>query len=197
MKRLFVDTSNQYLYICVLEDSNKLFEHIQIGNNNHSETLMDKIEELFKKNNITINDIDEIFVGRGPGSYTGVRVACTICKVLAYTLHKPLYSFSSLDLLYTINLNPGITLVKMDARRGFSYAKVFEYDKEIKVLMEDSYIETEKLLNYYSTSFIINTEDAFVNKSCKYNILDILKFKLYRKEDDVHNFSPTYLRSGV
>ena len=84
MKQLFLDTSNQYLYLAVIENGSILFEHKQIGNNNHSETLIYVIEECFKKNNITVDDLDEIFVGRGPGSYTGVRVACTVAKVLAY-----------------------------------------------------------------------------------------------------------------
>ena len=97
MKRLFLDTSNKYLYIAVMDNDQILFSHVQEGNNNHSETLVGVLENIFKENNLSIDDISEIYVGRGPGSYTGVRVACTVAKVLAYVKNIKLFSFSSLD----------------------------------------------------------------------------------------------------
>ena len=90
MLRLFMDTSNKYLYIAVVQNNNLLFEHIQPGNNNHSETLVKVLEDILKQQNITVDQIDEIYVGRGPGSYTGVRVACTVAKVLAFIKNKQL-----------------------------------------------------------------------------------------------------------
>ena len=65
MKQLFLDTSNQYLYLAVIENGSILFEHKQIGNNNHSETLISVIETCFSENKITVDEIDEIYVGRG------------------------------------------------------------------------------------------------------------------------------------
>ena len=169
MKRLFLDTSNQYLYICVLEDNDILFTHLQVGNNNHSETLISVLEECFEKNNIIVDDLEEIYVGRGPGSYTGVRVACTVAKVLAYSKNIKLKSFSSLDLLLTTNLVKGQIVVKMDARRGFSYAKVFDINEEIKVIMEETFIETEVLSNTYKDVIEIT------NNCNEYNPLIILE----------------------
>ena len=191
MKRLFLDTSNKYLYIAVLENDEILFQHIQEGNNNHSETLVGVLENIFKENNLTIDDISEIYVGRGPGSYTGVRVACTVAKVLAYCKNIKLFSFSSLDLLLTTNLKSGTILTKMDARRGFSYAKAFEVTKDIKEIMQETYIETEKLDEEYNNAIVITSE------SSNYDPKLILKYHLYQEIEDVHNFVPTYLRSGV
>lgn len=191
MKKLFLDTSNQYLYLSVIEDNKIVFEHKQIGNNNHSETLIFVIEECFKKNNITVDDLDEIFVGRGPGSYTGVRVACTVAKVLAYAKNIKLNSFSSLDLLLTTNYQNGTIVLKMDARRGFSYAKVINVSETIETILDEVFIETEKLENEYSNVLTIT------NDSSDYNPLIILDKKLYQEVNDIHSFVPTYLRSGV
>ncbi|MBR2892020.1 MAG: tRNA (adenosine(37)-N6)-threonylcarbamoyltransferase complex dimerization subunit type 1 TsaB [Bacilli bacterium] len=191
MKQLFLDTSNQYLYLAVLENNHVLFEHKQVGNNNHSETLISVIEECFSKNNITVDDICEIFVGRGPGSYTGVRVACTVAKVLAYSKNIKLRSFSSLDLLLTTALKPGLIVCKMDTRRGFSYAKVFNVSDTIQEVSKEEYVETILLEEKYSDAFVIT------NESSNYNPLLILKYKLYQEVEDVHSFVPTYLRSGV
>ena len=56
MKRLFLDTSNKYLYIAVMDNYQILFSHVQEGNNNHSETLVGVLENIFKENNLSIDD---------------------------------------------------------------------------------------------------------------------------------------------
>lgn len=191
MKQLFLDTSNQYLYISIIENNHILFEHLQVGNNNHSETLISVLEECLNKHNISVDEIKEIYVGKGPGSYTGVRVACTVAKVLAYSKNIKLKSFSSLDLLLTTNFKKGKIVVKMDARRGFSYAKVFEISDEIKVVMEEAFIETSILNEMFPDALEIT------NQVSNYNPLLILEKHLYQDIEDIHNFVPTYLRSGV
>ena len=191
MKQLFLDTSNQYLYLAVIENGSILFEHKQIGNNNHSETLISVIETCFSENKITVDEIDEIYVGRGPGSYTGVRVACTVAKVLAYSKNIKLKSFSSLDFLLTTNFQDGLIVLKMDARRGFSYAKVLNISDDIEIVLDEIFIETSKLEeDYHNALFITNEANNF-------NPLLILNKKLYQDIEDIHSFVPTYLRSGV
>ena len=191
MLRLFLDTSNKYLYIAVLNDLKVVFEHVQPGNNNHSETLVQVLENTLKENNIELDNIEEIFVGRGPGSYTGVRVACTVAKVLAYIKNKKLYSFSSLDLLLTTNLSFGKVVCQMDARRGFSYAKAFNISKNIEVIKEEEFTETTKLQDEFADALFIT------NESYNYNPVILIEKGLFREENNIHGFVPTYLRSGV
>lgn len=191
MKRLFLDTSNKFLYIAILEDTKVVYTHLQEGNNNHSETLVGVLENCFIEANTAVEDIKEIYVGRGPGSYTGVRVACTVAKVLAYTKNIKLFSFSSLDLLLTTNMQEGIVLSKMDARRGFSYAKAFKVTNTVDVIMDETYTETVKLDEDYKDATVVTAE------SSNYDPTLILKFNLFKEVSDIHNFVPTYLRSGV
>lgn len=191
MLRLFLDTSNKYLYIAVLNDLKVVFEHVQPGNNNHSETLVQVLENTLKENNIELDNIEEIFVGRGPGSYTGVRVACTVAKVLAYIKNKKLYSFSSLDLLLTTNLSFGKVVCQMDARRGFSYAKAFNISENIEVIKEEEFTETTKLQDEFADALFIT------NESYNYNPVILIEKGLFREENNIHGFVPTYLRSGV
>lgn len=191
MLKLFLDTSNKYLYIAVLEDNQLLFEHVQPGNNNHSETLVQVLENILKENKIDLELIEEIYVGRGPGSYTGVRVACTVAKVLAYIKNKKLFSFSSLDLLLTTNFQNGCIVCEMDARRGFSYAKVFNVTNQIEVIKEEEFTETSKLQAEFKNALFIT------NESYNYNPALLLEKGLFKEEKDIHGFVPTYLRSGV
>lgn len=191
MKRLVLDTSNKYLYIAVIEDEQIIKECIKEGNNNHSETLIKVLEETLKEVKLNINDIDEVYVGRGPGSYTGIRVACTFAKVFTFIRQKKLFSFSSLDLLLTTNLQKGIIVCQIDARRGFSFAKVFEVTDEIKVIKEEEFIETSKLEEEFPNATFIT------NESYNYNPMLLFAKNLVKEETNIHQFVPTYLRSGV
>ena len=191
MLRLFMDTSNKYLYLAVYDNNNVIFEHVQPGNNNHSETLVQVLENTLKEYNIDIDDLEEIYVGRGPGSYTGVRVACTVAKVLAFIKNKKLFSFSSLDLLLTTNYKTGVVVCQMDARRGFSYAKVFNIDENINIIKDEEFIETIKLQEEFKNALYIT------NESYNYNPLILLEKGLTKEEENIHTFVPTYLRSGV
>lgn len=193
MLRLFLNTSNKYLYLCLMEDDNIVNELLMEGNNNHSEKLIDVLEEFLNNNQIAVDDLDELYVGRGPGSYTGVRIACTVAKVLAYAKGIKLFSFSSLDLILSNELkNPGTYQVVMDARRGNSFAKVVKVnEQDIEVLLDETFIENEVLENQYGEYKVINVEDT------KYQVDLLLKYNLIKEEKDVHAFVPTYLRSGV
>ncbi len=191
MKRLVLDTSNKYLYIAVMEDEQIIKECIKEGNNNHSETLIKVLEETLEEVKLNINDIDEVYVGRGPGSYTGIRVACTFAKVFTFIRQKKLFSFSSLDLLLTANLQKGIIVCQIDARRGFSFAKAFEVTDEIKVIKEEEFIETSKLEEEFPNATFIT------NESYNYNPVLLFTKNLVKEETNIHRFVPTYLRSGV
>lgn len=193
MLRLFLNTSNKYLYICLMDGMVITDEVLMEGNNNHSEKLIDVLAEFLRKNQLTTDDLDEVYVGRGPGSYTGVRIACTVAKVMAHIKNKKLYSFSSLDLLLSNKLNkPGIYQVVMDARRGNSFAKVVKVNvNNIEVLFDEAFVENQVLVDNYGEYPVINSEDTL------YRVDLLLKFNLVREEKDVHAFVPTYLRSGV
>ncbi len=193
MLRLILNTSNKYLYICLMNNLEKIDQVLLEGNNNHSEKLIDVLSDFLKKNNLTVDDIEEIYVGKGPGSYTGVRIACTVAKVLAFIKNKKLYSFSSLDLLLSTKLDqPNTYNVVMDARRGNSFAKVVKVENDkITVLLDEVFIENEVLEKEYASNSVIN-QDA-----TDYKPELLIKLQLVHLEEDIHSFVPTYLRSGV
>ncbi len=193
MLRLFLNTSNKYLYICLMDGLVISDEVLLEGNNNHSEKLIDVLKEFLEKNDLTVDNIDEIYVGKGPGSYTGVRIACTVAKVMAYAKGKKLYSFSSLDLLLSNKLNkPGTYRVVMDARRGNSFAKVVKVNaNSIEVLFDEAFVENSVLEEKFSDYPVIDVEDTY------YRVDLLLRFNLVKEEKDIHAFVPTYLRSGV
>src|SRR5690554_6176022 len=99
MKILAFDTSNQPMSVAVVED-NKVLAEITVNiKRNHSIQLMPAIDEMLEQAKLTIDDIDRVAVAEGPGSYTGLRIAVTIAKSLAWTKEIELVGVSSLKLV--------------------------------------------------------------------------------------------------
>jgi tRNA threonylcarbamoyl adenosine modification protein YeaZ len=119
-----MDSSTNYLYLALYSDK-EISSFLRNGKNDHSETLVDVLDKFLKENNVTVDDITEIFVGRGPGSYTGVRISGTVAKVLALIKNKKLYSFSTLDLLLASKINEdGLYMPRIVAKKNHSYFKL-------------------------------------------------------------------------
>ena len=65
----------------------------------HSEVLILSIEKILKNNNILPAELEFIAVDKGPGSFTGCRMAVNVAKTFGYTLSIPIYAVSSLDII--------------------------------------------------------------------------------------------------
>ncbi|MCD8204334.1 MAG: tRNA (adenosine(37)-N6)-threonylcarbamoyltransferase complex dimerization subunit type 1 TsaB [Coprobacillus sp.] len=107
-----------------------------------SEYMVSELDKLLKDNEIVRDEIKDIMVTIGPASYTGVRIALTIAKVMAFALGVPLYPVSSLRVLKDSN-KASICLI--NARSGRSYIGVYEGNK---VLLEDRIMDNKDVLNY-------------------------------------------------
>lgn len=57
--------------------------------------VLANIEKILKKRSKTLENIDEIIVNRGPGSYTGTRVGITLANTLGWSLNKPVYGLEN------------------------------------------------------------------------------------------------------
>ncbi len=185
LKRLVIDSATAYLYLALYEDQDKLASVYQIGRNNHSETLMVELQRLMTEAELKPKDLDEIYVGIGPGSYTGVRIGVVVAKILGYSLNVPIYTVSSLALLAS-GSSESMIVPWIDARRGYAFIGVYGYDKGVlKVLREDSYADLASFKEHTQGEYVDTNEPRF-------DI--ILQSGLYEKVEDVHTLAPIYLR---
>lgn len=200
--KLFMDSSTNYLFLALYDDrtNDVLDSLIRNGKNDHSETLIDYLKLLLDKNHLNCDDITDVFVGRGPGSYTGVRISGTIAKVLSLVKEKHLYSFSTLDLLLTSKIDEeGTYLAKIIAKKNYSYYKIGTIQNG-KILFQtsDEFGPDELLLPYGDLEkekhFIEVNDEVFTKVSIM--VKAIMKNKLYQKED-VFTYVPNYLRSEI
>jgi tRNA threonylcarbamoyl adenosine modification protein YeaZ len=192
--KLFMDSSTNYLYLALYSDK-EINSFLRNGKNDHSETLVDVLDKFLKENNVTVDDITEIFVGRGPGSYTGVRISGTVAKVLALIKNKKLYSFSTLDLLLVSKINEdGLYMPRIVAKKNHSYFKLAKIENNnITFDKEDSFLIDDELLPFENYQYIEATDEVLLT-SCLTETL--IKHNLY-KEEDIYNYVPNYLRSEI
>ena len=82
MKILALDTSTEYCSVALWQEG-EVVERCELAGQKHSEMLIDMISGLFQDTGFSIQDMDGIAYGSGPGSFTGVRIACGVTQGLA------------------------------------------------------------------------------------------------------------------
>ena len=97
-----------------------------------NEELVGSAVDALEEAGLSMTDVDAVLVGRGPGSFTGVRIGIATAKGLACGLGKPLFGCSTLDATaWTAWLTGkrGTLAVAMDAMRGEVYPGIFVLDE--------------------------------------------------------------------
>ena len=129
MPYLALDTSTAALTIAVGERGKLLGEASTQLSRNHSVKLMPLVESLLNNLDIRPEQLQGFVVGRGPGSYTGVRIAVTAAKALAYAMNLPLVGVSSLDgLARHGQMSDALVVPLIDARRRQAYTAFYEIE---------------------------------------------------------------------
>lgn len=141
---LFISTSSDKIYLAVFDNNEIKTELIHQGHNDHTQTLYGLIRDL----DYDIDQITDIYVVNGPGSFTGLRVGVIFAKLLAQKNNANLYPVNALMLL----TNMYNKLVALDARGGNYY--ILDENNEVILTKEindstlvDPLIDLSKLIN--------------------------------------------------
>ena len=128
MKILSLDTSTEYmsLGLKIYEDFYSI--NIKAGQT-HSEIVLPEINKFLSKHQLTIKHLDAIAFGRGPGSFTGIRIACGIAYGLGYGASIPVIGVNNLlALADSSGKNKVISVI--DARMGEIYFSAYVKEGE-------------------------------------------------------------------
>lgn len=156
MKILTFDTSLNKTYITFGEDEN-IITSLEVESNEekyHSAFLVPEILNIFKKHNVSFDDMDAIGINEGPGSFTGIRICTVIARTAAQQKGNKVVPVSSLEILSKINNTDKKSLVLLDARKEKAYCAI--YDKDGTPLKEPYSVNIEDLEN------IINEDNYFI-----------------------------------
>lgn len=95
MNYLAIDTSTTRASVA-LTVADKVYHAEHNVLREHAQSVLPMVEKLLTQAAISLSQLDGILFGRGPGSFTGLRIACSIVKGLAYAHNLPVYPVSSL-----------------------------------------------------------------------------------------------------
>jgi len=213
---LAIDTSSYVLGVAIVEEDRVIGELVTNLNKNHSVRAMPAVDQLMKDCEIKADTLDRIVVGRGPGSFTGVRIGVTLAKTLAWSLNVPLVGVSSLELLAANGRYfKGVISPIMDARRGQVYTGLYTWDKTgIQMEVEDVNIALTDWLGMLKEK---NEDVLFIGNDVHLHKVTIIEYLgemahfaetsennprpselaligLKREAEDVHSFVPNYTR---
>ena len=193
MISLFIDTALSYIRVALFKD-NKLVDSINEKCEKNMSSLFDsKVDELFKRNNLELTEVNKIYTVTGPGSFTGIRVGMTFSKVLAMALNQKITPISELQVLATTKTNK-LKAPMIDARRGYVYAGV--YDQDLNTVIEDKHILLEDFLNINKDVEYISY-DSFEHISTIKPDIDfekIIEINKDKKQIDHEVLTPNYLK---
>ncbi len=148
MNLLAFDTSTDTMSIAVsrgMGEAMQVWQHTGAGGALASSTLIPAIQQLMQQADLHFEQLDAIAFGRGPGSFTGLRTACSVAQGLAFGAGVPVLPVDTLlavaeEARYQQNVEQGLVqggkvapahlhvLAQLDARMEEIYAGHYEYD---------------------------------------------------------------------
>lgn len=119
---LAFDTATRYCSVAVF-DQGEFYELADASPNGHAQQLMPMIDQVLAQAGATIDQVDDIVVSLGPGSFTGLRIGIATALGLASALERPIHGVSALRARSYL---PGKTICPIiDARRDRIYGACF------------------------------------------------------------------------
>ena len=195
-KELIIDTTSKYLVVALADDKKVLNKIQYVAWKRQSEYAMKEIENILDKTNTKIQEIQRIIVSKGPGSYTGIRIALTIAKILGFALQIPACDLSSLQAMCG---SKGKKIAILDARSNRAYIGIYDNGKEVlkdRVLTMD---EIRKLVSEYSDYEIVGDRELLGLDSREIDYAEMM-FELGKILPDcldIDALKPIYLKETI
>jgi len=130
MKVLAIDTATERCSVALRIDGDTIERAVDTPRG-HADLILPMVEALLTEAGVTLRQLDGIAYGRGPGGFTGVRIAVGVVQGLAFGAGLPTAGVSNLAAVAQQVAPPGgRVLVCMDARMGEVYWSSFQQDPQ-------------------------------------------------------------------
>ncbi len=140
-KILALDASTDACSVALIVDG--VTSHIfELAAKSHTQRLLPMVDEILRATNCQLRDLDAIAYGRGPGSFTGLRICMGVVQGLAFGANLPVIPISTLQAMaqgfLTENAHNALPLlVALDARMDEVYWGLFSADKTPQAISDE------------------------------------------------------------
>ena len=183
MYSLLIDTHDTKVSFALFKDK-ELFDSIDLESNmKHSEIAMPSLVSLLSKHELKCQDLSELIVNIGPGSFTGVRIGVVIAKTIAYLLNIPIKMVNSIEMeAFSVEtIKEGLYAIK--EKNGYFVGKV------------DINGADESQIKYYSNKeYSEKYSDCEVNMDIPVDYQNIYKHLINRETTNSHLVNPIYIK---
>lgn len=194
MISLCMDSAYKQLVLGLYKDKELLVGISLEAFKKQSETIFVELNRLLKETNLDYKDIDRVIITKGPGSYTGIRIAMTIAKVLCSQMHKELYTISTMQLYAGIEKQANVILDARSQRAYVAHVEDGQIQGNIQILTLDEvkeFIET-------NPGILLGDADLMGQDVQKVDFLkNFIELEpYYEKVENIHALVPDYLKES-
>ncbi len=130
MNTLVIDTATELAILALKTERGNFILSENLGRK-HSSLLFEKMDDILARGGVTIEDIDLLGVGIGPGSFTGVRIAVSTGRALSQTLDIPLVGIKSHSIFaHGVNSDEDYILVSWDAKKNRVFGALYKNSRK-------------------------------------------------------------------
>jgi tRNA threonylcarbamoyladenosine biosynthesis protein TsaB len=189
---LGVDTSLSFMSVALLDGGSLLGGVVLEGKDSRNEKLLPAIDWLLRENGRTLSDLVLVAVTRGPGSFTGVRIALATVQGLGLALGIPICGFSTHQAA-AYSAGPARVLVHSNAGRNEHYVAAFEGGHEIQAPALMSAASLQALRESYEAVIDL---DRFAGERNVAQCAAALAFVLREASrlEEINDLTPIYVR---
>jgi tRNA threonylcarbamoyladenosine biosynthesis protein TsaB len=124
LKVLALDTSTEYCSVALFADG-AITSHEVLAGQRHSEFILPMVRQALAEGGLSLTQLDGIAFGAGPGSFTGLRIACGVAQGLAFGASLPVAGICTLEALAQEAGGASI-IAALDARMSQIYHATYE-----------------------------------------------------------------------
>jgi tRNA threonylcarbamoyl adenosine modification protein YeaZ len=190
MITLVLDTSTEFLFCALIPEHKQYIWSSSSAQKLHAELCVSTVEDLCNKLQVKPQDIREVIVSIGPGSFTGVRIALTVAKIFGYALNIPVFPLSTLAMYASAYAD---VLITIPARNKRLYAGHYQQNKLIgdEMVMDEQDLQTWK--QQHPATVAISPQDVFFNPQLMIEAIIKIKHTL-KPVGNIHHLKPFYFK---
>ena len=161
---LNIETSSKNCSVCLSSKGNLVTSFdLEDEAYRHSELLTSSIQNILNENNLDVSDLSAVSVGKGPGSFTGLRIGFSVAKGLCYPHNIDLIGISSLKIIANSVVSENKNIISLIKDKGEHYY-ISKYSNDLKEIVEPkiNHIDRDYIFNILDDDsvIVVNTDES-------------------------------------